>query len=109
MTRDLPTGTRVTLHAAQGDLPPGAAGVIVARVIVPGGGSVYDVQFGGRVRAVNRVHLKVERAALEALPPVRGDLRPFVQYACVMGSRAFGLDTTPATRTCAGSTCRPPA
>lgn len=88
MTRDLPPGTRVTLHAAQGDLPPGAAGVITS-----GSGSVYDVQFGAHVRAVNRVHLKVERAALEALPPVRGDLRPFVQYACVMGSRAFGLDT----------------
>ncbi|MBZ9713346.1 nucleotidyltransferase domain-containing protein [Deinococcus multiflagellatus] len=89
MSRPLPPGTPVTLHAPQAGLPAGTAGVIVA---APQAGSVYEVDFAGQVVAVNRVHLKVMRLDLDP-PPVHEDLRPYVQYACVMGSRAFGLST----------------
>ncbi|MFC6661304.1 DNA polymerase beta superfamily protein [Deinococcus multiflagellatus] len=61
-------------------------------VAAPQAGSVYEVDFAGQVVAVNRVHLKVMRLDLDP-PPVHEDLRPYVQYACVMGSRAFGLST----------------
>jgi predicted nucleotidyltransferase len=88
MTRDLPPGTRVALHVPLPGLAQGTWGVVTG-----GAGSVYDVSFAGVVRAVNRVHLKVARADAEAIPADHGDLRPFVQYACVMGSRAFGLGT----------------
>ena len=88
MTRDLLPGTRVALHVPLPGLAQGTWGVVTG-----GAGSVYDVDFAGVVRAVNRVHLKVARADAEALPASQEDLRPFVQYACVMGSRAFGLET----------------
>ncbi|PTA68901.1 nucleotidyltransferase domain-containing protein [Deinococcus arcticus] len=88
MSRPLPPGTAVSLHAPQGGLPAGTAGVIVAS---PRDGSVYGVNFAGRVLNVNRVHLKVTGTDLPPLAP--HDLRPYVQYACVMGSRAFGLST----------------
>ncbi|GGL02076.1 nucleotidyltransferase domain-containing protein [Deinococcus radiotolerans] len=90
MTRDLLPGTRVALHVPLPGLAQGTWGVVVG-----GTGSVYDVNFAGVVRPVNRVHLKVARADAEALPlpAAHEDLSPYVQYACVMGSRAFGLGT----------------
>ena len=95
MTPDhrLPTGTHVTLRTAHGEKLVGAAGVILRQP--PGDGpSVYAVQFpDGAVLDVNRVHLAVRRSELEALPESGTDLWPYVQYRCVMGSRAFGLDT----------------
>ncbi|MBZ9750615.1 nucleotidyltransferase domain-containing protein [Deinococcus sp. HMF7604] len=88
MSRPLPPGTAVTLHTPQGGFPAGTAGTIVHS---PQAGSVYGVKVDGQLVKVNRVHLKVTGTDL---PPADHEaLRPFVQYACMMGSRAFGLST----------------
>ncbi|WP_295819086.1 nucleotidyltransferase domain-containing protein [uncultured Deinococcus sp.] len=95
MTPDhrLPIGTHVTLRTAHEEKPVGTAGIIL-RQPSGDGPSVYAVQFpDGAVLEVNRVHLAVRRSELEALPESDTDLWPYVQYRCVMGSRAFGLDT----------------
>ncbi|OLV15685.1 hypothetical protein BOO71_0014095 [Deinococcus marmoris] len=67
---------------------------MVARAPAQGGPSVYSVQFpDGALLDVNRVHLGVRRKEAEALPADHTDYFPYVQYRCVMGSRAFGLDS----------------
>ena len=61
MTRDLPPGTRVTLHAAQGDLPPGAAEAFVARAMATGTDEdiwVMDGTLGGLAEVLGVVSLK---------------------------------------------------
>ena len=89
----LPPGTSVTLRTPQGDRPSGAVGV-VARAPAHGSPSVYRVQFpDGALLDINRVHLGVRRKEAEALPADHTDYFSHVQYRCVMGSRAFGLDT----------------
>lgn len=89
----LPPGTSVTLRTPQGHHPAGAVGV-VARAPGQDSPSVYGVQFpDGALLDVNRVHVGVRRKEAEALPADDTDYFPYVQYRCVMGSRAFGLDT----------------
>ncbi len=86
-------GTSVSLRTPHGAYLAGAVGVVV-RQPLEGGPTLYGVQFpSGDVLEINRVHLGIRRKETEALPAITKDLSPFVQYRCVMGSRAFGLNT----------------
>ncbi|ADV68903.1 nucleotidyltransferase domain-containing protein [Deinococcus maricopensis] len=86
-------GTHVKLNAAHGDHPAGAVGVI-ARL---NGDGTARVDFPDGTHATFPEDALVQRkiSRREALLPARDprDFAPYIQYTCVVGSRAFGLDT----------------
>ncbi|GHF59497.1 hypothetical protein HNQ07_003860 [Deinococcus metalli] len=88
----LPVGTSVTTKVALDGRPVGSVGTVVQ---APG-----DLQHAYRIRfsdgaevALPRRTFGVRRHDKNWLPSAERDLAPFVQYRCVVGSRAFGLDT----------------
>lgn len=96
--RPLPVGTQVVtrtaLHSPSGEVsrPAGAVGRVVA---APADlRHAYRVSFpDGTVSAFLRADLEVQRHHAEPTPPGQPDWFTWVQYRCVVGSRAFGLDT----------------
>jgi uncharacterized protein len=98
----LPVGTQVVARvetkrgAALGSRPSGAVGEIVEAPV--DGSHSYLVRFAdGVVAALRRHELAVrkheQRDGIERSPLAEYDLREFVVYSCVVGSRAYGLDT----------------
>jgi predicted nucleotidyltransferase len=94
----IPAGTQVVVGApadAESDLPPDAVGVVVAAPSQADG--TYIVRFpDGREATLRREQLRIrklhQRGALAALPGI-DELRPYIIYRCVIGSRAYGLAT----------------
>lgn len=95
----LPVGThvvtRVALHTPAGAVtrPAGAVGVVVRMPADPQ--HAYRVRFpDGAELSLTRADFSVRKQHKSAdLAPAERDWTPYIQYACVVGSRAFGLDT----------------
>jgi predicted nucleotidyltransferase len=91
----LPVGTQVVTRTAVAG-PPGSVGIVIA---TPSEGSqVYRVRFpdGSEAllnRADFRVRKEVQREGIEAASPDDASLFDYVIYRCVVGSRAYGLDS----------------
>jgi uncharacterized protein len=97
----IPAGTQVVARATVRDAsgaeiaPAGAVGVVVA--VPERVDGAYDVRLpDGREVRLRRAQLRIrkEHQREGALPPAPdpADLRPYIIYRCVVGSRAFGLD-----------------
>jgi hypothetical protein len=98
----IPAGTQVVARAAVRDAagvelaPAGAVGVVVAVPEQVEGGAYIVRLPAGREVALHRDELSIRKAQQRegVLPaaPTPDDLRPFIIYRCVIGSRAYGLD-----------------
>ncbi|WP_216323883.1 nucleotidyltransferase domain-containing protein [Deinococcus aestuarii] len=89
----LPVGTSVVTRLPVAGHPAGAVAVVVRSP--PDPDHAYRVRFpDGTEATLSRGGLTVRRHEKNALPDVERDFAPFVQYRCVVGSRAFGLDTS---------------
>ncbi|WP_240741859.1 DNA polymerase beta superfamily protein [Deinococcus sp. KSM4-11] len=88
----LPIGTSVvTRHEVDGR-PVGSVATIVRVPNDPQ--QAYHVRFlDGSEARLPRPALSLRRHEKNRLPDVERDFTPFIQYRCVAGSRAFGLDT----------------
>ncbi|BDP43225.1 nucleotidyltransferase [Deinococcus aetherius] len=88
----LPVGTSVVIRLPVAGHPAGAVAVIVRSP--PDPGHAYRVRFpDGTEATLSRGGLTVRRHEKNALPGAERDFTPFVQLRCVVGSRAFGLET----------------
>ncbi|MEF2277103.1 nucleotidyltransferase domain-containing protein [Deinococcus sp. YIM 134068] len=88
----LPVGTSVVTRLPVSGHPAGAVAVVVRSPLDPD--HAYRVRFpDGTEATLNRGGLTVRRHEKNALPHAERDFIPFIQYRCVVGSRAFGLDT----------------
>ncbi|MBV9496397.1 MAG: nucleotidyltransferase domain-containing protein [Acidobacteria bacterium] len=98
----VPPGTRVVAEAevavleTGATLPAGAVGVIVRAPA--DGAQAYRIRFpdgaeASLLRAEFRILKSVRESAVGDGEPAEEDLLRFVIYRCVVGSRAFGLDT----------------
>jgi len=86
-------GTSVVTRLPAAGRPAGAVAVIVRAPVSPD--HAYRVRFpDGSEATLARTSLTVRRHEKNALPGGERDLTPFIQYRCVVGSRAFGLDTS---------------
>ncbi|GAA5514219.1 hypothetical protein Dcar01_02973 [Deinococcus carri] len=89
----LPVGTSIVTRLPTAGHPAGAVAVIVRAPSDPD--HAYRVRFpDGSEVTLARSSLIVRRHEKNALPDAERDYTPFVQYRCVVGSRAFGLDTS---------------
>ncbi len=98
----IPAGTQVVARVAVRDAagvelaPAGAVGVVVAVPEQVEGGAYIVRLPAGREVALRRDELSIRKAQQRegVLPaaPAPDDLRPFIIYRCVIGSRAYGLD-----------------
>ena len=98
----IPAGTQVVARTAVRDAagvelaPAGAVGVVVAVPEQVEGGAYIVRLPTGREVALHRDALSIRKAQQRegVLPaaPAPDDLRPFIIYRCVIGSRAYGLD-----------------
>ncbi|MFD1734514.1 DNA polymerase beta superfamily protein [Deinococcus malanensis] len=86
--------TRVALHSPNGEVsrPAGAVGRIVS--VLGDLKHAYHVAFpDGSRSAFLRRDLEIARHHRNPEPPEPPDWTQWVQYRCIVGSRAFGLDT----------------
>ncbi len=91
----IPAGTQVVLQEAQNAVPAGTVGVVVAVPARMDG--LYQVRLpDGHELALPRSVLRVRtiHQREQSLPPMpaQEQLRSFIIYRCIVGSRAFGLD-----------------
>lgn len=88
----LPVGTSIVTRLPTAGHPAGAVAVIVRSPTDPD--HAYRVRFpDGNEANLARSGLTVRRHEKNALPDAERDFTPYIQYRCVVGSRAFGLDT----------------
>jgi len=89
----LPVGTSIVTRLPIGEHPSGAVAVIVRTPTDPD--HAYRVRFpDGSEATLSRGGMTVRRHERNALPELERDFTPFIQYRCVVGSRAFGLETS---------------
>ncbi len=88
----LPVGTSIVTRVAVGGRPVGTVATIVR---VPSDAQhSYRVQFlDGSEATLSRGSFGIRRHEKNRLPEPEKDYAPFIQYRCVVGSRAFGLST----------------
>lgn len=88
----LPLGTSVVTRVP---VPPHPAGAVAVIVRAPTDAQHrYRVKFGdGSEATLARGSFSVRRHEKNKLPDAERDYTPFIQYRCVVGSRAFGLNT----------------
>ena len=86
----LPVGTSVVLRCALSGHPAGTVATIVR---APAGAEAsYRVEFmDGSEATLSRNSFGIRRHEKNRLPEREKDYAPFIQYRCVVGSRAFGL------------------
>lgn len=88
----LPVGTSIVTRMAVGGRPVGAVATITRSPI--DAQHSYRVQFlDGSEATLARSSFGVRRHEKNRLPDTERDFTPFIQYRCVVGSRAFGLNT----------------
>jgi predicted nucleotidyltransferase len=94
----IPVGTQVVARVPvpAADLPAGAAGMVSGRL--PSADEVYAVSFPGGASAHLRredltIRKHLHREGLEQMGegPTEDELRQYIIYRCVVGSRAYGL------------------
>ncbi|SMB94966.1 nucleotidyltransferase domain-containing protein [Deinococcus hopiensis] len=89
----LPVGTSIVTRLPVAAHPAGTVAVIVRAPGDPG--HAYRVRFAdGTEATLARAALTVRRHEKNALPDAERDFTPYIQYRCVVGSRAFGLATS---------------
>lgn len=88
----LPVGTSVIVRLSVPPHPVGAVAVIVNAPSDPQ--HSYRVRFAdGTETTVTRSNFTIRRHEKNHLPEGERDFTPYIQLKCVVGSRAFGLDT----------------
>lgn len=88
----LPVGTSIVTRIDVGERPVGIVGTVIRAPNDPE--HAYRVRFlDGSEVSLKREHFAVRRHEKNRLPDAEKDFTPFIQYRCVVGSRAFGLDT----------------
>lgn len=88
----LPVGTSIVTRLEILGHPAGSVAVIIRAPL--DAQHSYRVKFGdGTEATLARGNFTVRRHEKNRLPDAERNFRPFIQYRCVVGSRAFGLDT----------------